>query len=64
MGNTEGRVVVDEVTVVTPVGVVICVVSVLKKGRYESFGLAPKETKFGNENLTFLAADEIGKTFG
>jgi hypothetical protein len=50
---------------VTPVGVVICVVSGVKKGRYESFGLAPKVTKSGNENLTFLAADdEIGKTFG
>jgi hypothetical protein len=31
-GNTEGRVAVDEVTIVTPVGVVICVVSGLKKG--------------------------------
>jgi hypothetical protein len=51
---------------VTPVGVVICVVSGLKNGRNESFGRVPvaEVTKAGNENLTFLAADETGKTFG
>ena len=57
MGNTEGRVAVDEVTVVNPVGLVICV---------EPFGVAPvaDATKVGNENFTFLGADdEIGKTF-